>query len=1071
MHLYVSEYPDLDTSLDLRTFSTRSAIGIPDDHGDSPADATLVAIPSSTTGEIGTSGDRDVFRMVVGEPGILRLSTRGDTDTYGSLSGSDGQVIATDDDGGVDLNFLIKATVGPGTWYVEVRGYSNSTVGSYLLDVAFEMSARSRQPQVSRRLGDFDGDGHDDVLLRRDDGAWWLYAMDGRRHVPARSGFADLTRNLRYNVAGVGDFDGDGRDDVLLRRDDGFWLFYAMDGRRHVPARSGFADLTRNLRYNVAGVGDFDGDGRDDVLLRRDDGFWLFYAMDGRRHVPARSGFANLTRNLRYQVAGIGDFDDDRRDDVLLRRDDGFWFYYAMNGRRYVNARSGFSPLNRNLRFDIAGIGDLDGDGRDDVLLRRDDGFWFYYAMDGRRPVGERSGFANLNLSLRWEVATRTAVQRGGRDGVIFGNLTVAEGQALDGDTLDPNDPVEENDTIATAQAIAIPVSVAGYADEDDQDVYRVVFPAPARVSLAISDSAEGDLDLELADADGNIVASSLGVGDLEVIQTKRTGEHFAVVRSFSGASNYSLVVSITETAGNSSQTASGLLASWSTDGEFIPDELIVKPDRAESSTLTSSMVAGLSPTVLAQAPSGMALWRVTEVASQGVLGAAAAPDTRYATELTRRRAHTLRLRKHLQRTGSFELVEPNYVYRPTAVPDDHYYPYQWHYPHVSLTQAWDLTTGSDDVVVAVIDTGVLTHHPDLTSRLLRDSRNRVVGYDFIRDPPMANDGDGIDPDPFDSGDSQSPGGDNSYHGTHVAGTIAAATNNRIGVAGVTWRGKVMPIRVLGVGGGTTFDIAQGVRYAAGLSNTSGRVPPVSANVVNMSLGRTNEACTPLGVDRITRDALESAIAAGAVVVVAAGNDNCHQPAPMTMVDGVISVGATDHFGRAPYSNFGSTIDVVAPGGNMGVDQNGDGYFDGVLSTAGSGGGGGVSHTYHFLQGTSMAAPHFAGIVALMLSVNGDLTPSDIDRLLAGNHPDPAADRISRDWGRSGRDDEYGHGLIDAHQAVRVARVIRGGHDGDPDRPVLAVSPTRLLRRDSGRAPRSPCQQRYRQVAGLDGRN
>ena len=255
-----------------------------------------------------------------------------------------------------------------------------------------------------------------------------------------------------------------------------------------------------------------------------------------------------------------------------------------------------------------------------------------------------------------------------------------------------------------------------------------------------------------------------------------------------------------------------------------------------------------------------------------------------------------------------------------------------------------------------------------------------------------------------------------------------------------------MPIRVLGVGGGNSFDIAEGIRYAARLPNTSGTVPPMRANVVNMSLGPGNVTCMPLAaVDRGISDALESATAAGVVVVVAAGNDNCHQPVPMSTVDRVISVGATDHFGRAPYSNFGPTVDVVAPGGNMGVDQNGDGYGDGILSTAGAGSGADSRHIYDFAHGTSMAAPHVAGVVALMFSVNPDLTPLDVDRLLAGNHRHPSAAPISRDWGTPGRDDEYGHGLIDAYHAVRVAQAIEGGggHE-NTERPMLTVSPTRL---------------------------
>ncbi len=315
----------------------------------------------------------------------------------------------------------------------------------------------------------------------------------------------------------------------------------------------------------------------------------------------------------------------------------------------------------------------------------------------------------------------------------------------------------------------------------------------------------------------------------------------------------------------------------------------------------------------------------------------------------------TKELAAQLKKVRGVRFTEVNQWQHIFAVPNDKLYSAQWHYAAMNLPAAWDITQGSAAVVVADIDTGIVPH-PDLDARVIQ-------GIDMISDTANAGDGDGRDDNPLDMG-GDLPNGASSWHGSHTAGTIGAVSNNMIGVAGVDWNAKLLPVRVLGVKGGSLLDIAAGMNWATGGMVPGSRANSTPAKVVNMSLGGTSDAASPT-----YQDIINAANNVGAVFVIAAGNSNEDASKTIPCIQqNVICVGATRFSGkRASYSNFGAAVTVMAPGGETAEDANGDGEPDGVLSTIRDKQG---NPALEFSQGTSMATPHVTGVVALMKAVN-----------------------------------------------------------------------------------------------------
>ena len=753
-----------------------------------------------------------------------------------------------------------------------------------------------------------------------------------------------------------------------------------------------------------------------------------------------------------------------------------YWFTYDTQG---------------NQRW-MLGVGEVEANGFLSADMAAPVGGRFGPSFDPEEVVNEPWGAFGLShvqcnraVAAYFEQATQGAEQFqdvsvivtiNGRDPCAFdgglsrisGLLSAAAHSYVDTSTNNPHAPFSWNNTPEEAQEAGNPATITGFAtaepvghgmladSEDLYDAYKMNLVAGQTVQLIMADWDESnpgrnDLDLLLfAPETGQLIASSSGLGPNEFIEITETGSYEVVVHAYSGSSTYTLHVSYAPVPAGFQMM--DIMA------DFAPDEILVDFRKgSDGSALEGgSTIERLSAEIgldLIEGPTlGPALLRIARDAEQK--SASGAPTSQAGTDevlgrlpygdyllennsVRGRFDHFYRI-KALEALGDVNYAHPNFNY--TLATNDPRRPEQWHYDQISLPQAWDITMGDSNVLVAVIDSGVAPH-PDIEPNVRRDLGLDAV--DVLRNlGPVSGAGD----DPLDPGWRTSQ----NSHGTHVAGTIAAlAGNARYGV-GVAPTTEIMPIRVFDSrgGGASDFVVARGIYWAAGKSNFTGLADPSKrADVINLSLGSIRTCSHTL------QEAIDYARQQGIIVIAAAGNETTSRNVSPASCEGVISVSAVNHDEHpAYYSNCGSHVSVAAPGGEASASSTSPNSYlpadgaacredpqtfavpgEGVWSIDVAYEGSSRRPIFRPLPGTSMAAPHVAGVAALMKAAAPGLTPEQFEAYLGSG-------QLTSSRGPSGWDPEFGHGLINARKAVEAA-----GGDGDTAPASLSTSPSMLV--------------------------
>ncbi len=635
----------------------------------------------------------------------------------------------------------------------------------------------------------------------------------------------------------------------------------------------------------------------------------------------------------------------------------------------------------------------------------------------------------------------------------LSGVLSIAANSAVDSDTNNPEQPNRaSNNTGALAQKLLFPFALVGSVNlanagpqgpnltpGDEIDLYKVALQAGQVVELEFTaDTQTNDIDLGVSDDTGTLVGESAGPGNAyECVRVTKTANYVIGVFANKGASIYNMRVNAPNA--NTACTNATALFSPTVAGQLVTkriqklETLAVQAQHKAQTQGDVQMTTALRSSefpVLLQLPSARAdrvsaMVRVSTLQGGGNAlrksnaWAVREKETEPGATALLDALDTTAYAKQLMATGQFEYAEPNRLLANQAStlvgnypPNDPLYANQrWHYDMIDMPAAMQRLVAlspqpTHRPLVAVIDSGIVADHPDLEPQIEHQAS-------FTKSGTFSN----------NASDLTQQGEAGVFHGSHVAGTIAAATFDGVGAAAVAPMAKLMPINVFAGQYTNTYDVSQSILYAAGLPNSSGKTPPRRADVINLSVGSLKAGpCSATDADVIAR-----ARAAGVLVVASSGNESASTVYSPANCPGVISVGAVGASRqKAAYSNTGEGLVVVAPGGDS---------ANFIFSTTASFNAQSIRvPDYAGLAGTSMAAPHVAGILALMRFAHPQITPDQVTAAFT-------AGQLTNDIGNPGYDTIHGFGLINARKAVDVALALKAAPPAptpDPAATVLA---------------------------------